>query len=95
MLEECGNRALASVLQWAVKQRQREWPAQIGLEMKGTVFSFPEFGCVPEGLQLPLSLLLALFFFSLLFPVPLRDILRGKLPALTGGLLFSFSQSGL
>lgn len=66
---------------------------QIGLEMKGNPFSFPEFGCVPEGLQLPLSLLLALFFF--LFPVPLRDILRGKLPALTGGLLFSFSQSGL
>jgi hypothetical protein len=24
------------------------------------------------------------------FPVPLSDILRGKLPALTGGLLFSF-----
>lgn len=66
VFQECGNGALACVLQWAVKQRQRERLVQIGLEMKGGVFSFPKCACVPEGLQLPLPCWL--FFFSSQFP---------------------------
>lgn len=66
--------------------------AEKALEMKAAVFGFPKCLCVPQGLQLPLP---CWFFFFFFFPVPLSDILRGKLPALTGGLLFSFSLSGL
>lgn len=95
MLEECGNRALACVLQWAIKQPAKGAASADMPRDERRLFSFPELGRVPEGLQLPLSCWLLALFFSSLFPVPLRDILRGKLPALTGGLLFSSSQSGL
>lgn len=57
--------------------------------MKAAEFAFAKCRRGPEG---PRFLRLLGFFPS---PVPLSDILRGKLPALTGGLLFSFSLSGL
>lgn len=56
------------------------------LEMKAAVFAFPKCRCVPGAC----SFLCPAGVFFFFFPVPLSDILRGKLPALTGGLLFSF-----